>query len=318
MVESVVLDALLLLILMLLLPLGFFRGGMREVCSAAGLLLGLLIADAWAERWGNWIATQIGVRASTSQFIVAVAVLTVVTAIVGYGAGAGFSYRPGPGGRMYGGLISLLTGALFLGAVINFVSRFLTDGDYPTVIENAYLARILSVGFDWVLLGVGLVVVLATIFGMIVRERDADEYEIQVPYQVPAPAIAGPIAQHTLVREATPDKIEPIAPATVPLKERTAAVTVKQVRHWEEPAPPKPSDLATDWHRTWPGGTRGSSLRARTESKGPPRRSESIRPPDEQSSGAHDARIIRDWLANDENSAPPRSTRNPSAPDPDE
>ena len=315
MVESVVLDALLLLILMLLLPLGFFRGGMREVCSAAGLLLGLLIADAWAERWGSWIATQIGVRANVAQFIVAVSVLTGVTAIVGYGAGAGFTYRPGPGGRMYGGLISLLIGALFLGAVINFVSRYLTDDAYPTVIENAYLARVLSVRFDWILLGVGLAVVLATAFGMIVRERDADEYEQQVPYQVPAPAVAGPITHHGLVREATPDKIEPIAPANVPLRERTAAVTVKQVRHWEDPPPPKPSELASDWHRTWPGGTRGSSLRARSESKSPPRRSESIRPPDEQSSGAHDARIIRDWLADDTGAAPPRSKRNPSAPD---
>lgn len=312
MVQSVVLDALLLLILILLIPLGFYRGGLREVCSAAGLLLGLLIADEWAERWGSWIATQVDVRTDICQFVVAVAVLTGVTSVVGYGAGAGFSYRPGPGGRMYGGLVSLLIGAVFLGSVINFVSRFLTDGSYPALIENAYLARALSIGLDWVLLGVGLVVALATVFGMIVRERDANEYEIPVAYQEPPTAPTGPVPRQSVVRELTPDKIEPVAPPTIPVKERTAAVTVKEVRHWEEPAPPKPSELATSWHRTWPGGTKGSSLRARTESRTPRAAVPKKSPSDEQTTGAYDARLIRDWLADDLNGPAHGSKRSPS------
>ena len=310
MVQSIVLDGLLLLILMLLLPLGFFRGGMREVCSAAGLLLALLIADEWADRWGRWIADRVDVRSGIAQFVVAVAVLTIVTAVVGYGAGAGFSYRPGPGGRIYGGLIALLIGALFLGSVMNFVSRFLTDGTHPAVIEDAYLARALSVGIDWVLLGVGLIVVLATILGMIVRERDADEHELRVPYQVQVPPPSGPVRRQGAARQVTLDKVEPVASVDVPVHERTAAVTVKQVRHWEEPPPPNPSDLASNWHRTWPGGTRGSSLRARTESKPPPRPMEGSGRPDDQSSGSRDARVIREWLADDERNKPSGSERN--------
>lgn len=304
MVQSIVLDALLLLILMLLIPLGFYRGGVREVCSAAGLLLGLLIANEWAERWGSWVASQADVRTGVCQFVVAVTVLTVTTAVVGYGSGAGFSSRPGPGGRMYGGLIALLTGAVFLGSVINFVARFLTDSQYPDLVEDAYLARALSIGLDWVLLGVSLVVVLATVFGMVVRERDTDEFDIPVTYQVPAAAPTAAVARQAAPREPAPDKIEPVAGPEVPVRERTAAVTVKEVRHWEEPPPPRPSDLATSWHRTWPGGTKGSSLRARSEAQSARRPASRNSPPDQQTTGGHDARIIRDWLAEGRESPP--------------
>ncbi|MBA2246860.1 MAG: CvpA family protein [Chloroflexia bacterium] len=316
MVQSIVLDALLLLILMLLVPLGFYRGGMREVCSAAGLLLGLLITNEWAERWGSWVASRVDVRTGVSQFVVAVTVLTLVTALVGYGAAAGFSSRPGPGGRMYGGLIALLTGAVFLGSVINFVTRFLTDGEYPALVENGYLARALSIGLDWVLLGVGLTVVLASVFGMIVRERDTDEYEIPVTYQAAgaAPSAPGPrpAAPRELARrEQAPDKIEPVSPPEIAVRERSAAVRVKEVRHWEESPPAMPSDLATNWHRTWPGGTKGSSLRARSEAQATRRPASDDPAPDQQTTGGHDARVIRDWLADDGDGPAPQPRARP-------
>jgi len=299
MVQAVVLDALLLLILLLLIPLGFYRGGLREVCSAAGLLLGLLIANEWAARWGAWISDLAEVREDVSQFVVAVAILTLVTTIVGYGAGAAFSYRPGPGGRMYGGLISLLIGAVFLGSVMNFVARFLSDSQYPALIQEGYLTRALSIGLDWVLLIVGMAVVLSTLFGMIVRERDYDDFEIPVAYQTPVDVSPRP----SVPRELPPDKIEPVVTREIPVAEATAAVTIKEVRHWEEPAPPKTSDLASGWHRTWPGSNKG--IRASEKSavqasrRGVPR----DQPPDQQTTGSHDARIIRDWLADDQDEA---------------
>lgn len=303
MAQSAVLDTLLVLILLLLIPLGFRRGGLREVCSAAGLLLGLLIANEWAARWGTWIAERTGIWEDGSQFVVAVALMTAVTIVVGYGAGAAFSYRPGPGGRMYGALIALLIGAVFLGAIINFVARFLSDGSYPAVVQDGYLARALSIGLDWVLLAVGLIVVLATLFGMIVRERDTDGYEIPTAHATPVDDQMTMAHRPAIVRESPPDKIEPVPSTQPPLREATAAVTVKEVRHWEDPAPAKASDLAAGWHRTWPGGTKGSSLRARSESSSNRRSVPDPQPPDQQTTGSHDARIIREWLADDQSDA---------------
>ena len=300
MVQPVILDVLLLLILLLLVPLGFYRGGLREVCSAAGLLLGLLIANEWAARWGGWIAGLTKYREDVCQFVTAVAVLTLVTAVVGYGAGAAFSYRPGPGGRMYGGLISLLIGAVFLGSVMNLVARFLTDGAHPAVIEDGYLARALTIGLDWVLLIVGMAVVLATLFGMIVRERNTDEYEIPVQYQSPVEVQPTRSQRSPVAPAVTSDKIEPVVKSEIPAARATSAVTVKEIRHWEEPAPPKTSDLASGWQRTWPRSTKGDSLRTRSETGSTRRGEPPAQSSDQQTTGSHDARIIREWLAADQ------------------
>lgn len=307
MMQPIVLDALLLLILLLLIPIGFYRGGLREVCSAAGLLLGLLIANEWAARWGAWIAELTGFREDVCQFVVAVATLTLVTAIVGYGAGTAFSYGPGPGGRMYGGLISLLSGAVFLGSVINFVSRFLSAGDYPKLIEDGYLARMLSTGLDWILLVVGLAVVLATLFGMIVRERDSDEYEIPVAYQYPAEVPAASVPRPSVAREPQLDKVEPPRTPVPSIGESTAAITIKEVRHWEEAAPPRTNDLASGWHRTWPVSSKGNPFRTRSEVPSTRRVERDEQPSDQQTTGSHDAQIIRDWLGEDRDD----STREP-------
>ena len=130
MIESLVLDLLLILILLLLVPIGMYRGGLREVCSAAGVLLGLLVATQWSARWGDWLADLTGIDVGVSQFVVALGTMVIFGGLIGYGAAASFAYAPGPGGRLYGGLIALLTGVIFLGALIQFVALYLYDDVY--------------------------------------------------------------------------------------------------------------------------------------------------------------------------------------------
>ena len=55
MIESLALDAFLVLILILLVPIGMYRGGLREVCSAAGLMLAYLVAVAWSDPLGQLV-----------------------------------------------------------------------------------------------------------------------------------------------------------------------------------------------------------------------------------------------------------------------
>ena len=181
MIESLALDALLLVIIISVVPLGMYRGGIREVCTSAGLLLGILLIQQWSERWGNWVAGVTGIDESVSRFIVAIATIVIITGVVGYGAAAAFGHRPGPGGRIFGGLLGLTNAIVFLGAFIQLVAEDLYEGAYSDIIEGSYVARALSSGFDWVLLATTASMLVGILFGMVVRERDLPEEEILVP-----------------------------------------------------------------------------------------------------------------------------------------
>lgn len=312
MIETLALDSLLILILLLLIPIGLYRGGLREVCSAAGVLLGLIVAQQWADRWGGWVADASGIDDGVSRFVVAVTVLVLFAALIGYAAASAFSYSPGPGGRLYGGLIALASGVLFLGALIQFVATYLYDGIYPDLIRRGYVSRALSVGFDWVLLAVSAFILVATVLGMIVRERETDEIVIDLPRD-PVVTTRRSAAAPALAPE--PVNLDPARtdPSNQDETTRTSAVRIREVRHWEEPTPPTMQDLQSGWTRTWPSsvtsdskGPKGPPRRAGGSSR-TPRSSTPARPVPQTSEEA----VIRDWLAEDRdaNAGPRRPDR---------
>ncbi len=313
MIEALALDALLILILLLLIPIGLYRGGLREVCAAAGLLLGLLVAGEWSGRWGDWMAEAAGFDAGVSKFVVAIATMVLCAGVIGYGAAASFSYSPGPGGRMYGGLIALLTGVIFLGALIQFVSIYLYDDVLPDIIRDGYVSRALTVGFDWVLLAVAGAVLLATLFGTVVREREIGETTIDYAPERPQPARRVPTSTATAPEPVT---LEPSA-SNEPANDvvgHTAAVKIREVRHWEEPKPPTMQELQSGWTRTWPSsvtGDAGKVAGSRRDPRTPRTGSSSAKKP-----GSPDEAVIRDWLANDQ--SPPGTRSQPRRPAEDE
>ena len=309
MLETLALDSLLILILLLLIPIGLYRGGLREVCSAAGVLLGLIVAQQWADRWGGWLADTTGIDDGVSRFMVAVAILVLFAGLIGYAAASAFAYSPGPGGRLYGGLIALASGVLFLGALIQFVATYLYDGVYPDLIRRGFVSRALSVGFDWVILAVSAVVLLAILLGMIVRERETDELASDVSRDslstVRRPAVVPAMASE-------PVNLDPARsePAKEDVVAATASVKIREVRHWEEATPPTMQDLQSGWSRTWP-----SSVTADTKAGGsrPGGKARRPLPPAAQrpANQSTEEAVIRDWLAEDRNTtgAPARSTR---------
>lgn len=308
MLESLALDALLILILLLLIPIGLYRGGIREVCSAAGVLLGLLVAQQWSLRWGAWTAGTTGIDEGISQFVVAVTILVLFAALIGYGAASAFPHSPGPGGRLYGGLIALGNGVLFLGALIQFVATYLYGGVYPDLIRRGFVARALSVGFDWVLLAVSAIVVLATVLGMIVRERET----VDIPDDVrrePLVTLKRPATVPVMAPE--PENLDPVRSDTDeqgPVA-GTATVKIREVRHWEEATPPTMQDLQSGWSRTWPSSVTKDSKPA------PPRSSPGPRPSRPPATGRPAAQsseesVIRDWLAEDRDGSGNRTRGN--------
>ena len=296
MVQSLALDALLAIILISVIPLGMYRGGVREVCTSAGLLLGILVAQQWAGMWGNWLGDITGIDRDVARFITAMTVIVLITALIGYGAAASFSHRPDPGGRMFGGLLGLLNAVVFLGVMIQYVADDLYEGVYPRIIREGSLSRALSLGFDWVLLAVTGAVTLGILFGMIVRERDLPEEEILVPSVAPAAVaptrarVATQPVAHS-VAEAPEQSVPEPAPA-----EQASPIRVKEVRHWEEPVPSTLEELQSGWTRTWPTTVTSSNTTTPRRS-GRGQRSDSLRKP-----AAGDQDVVRDWLRTDKKS----------------
>lgn len=314
MLQSIALDAFIILILLLLSVLGFMRGGLREVCSAAGLLFGVAIASAWAAAVGDWLARMVSVDQGAARFISAVVIVLVSTMVCGYGAGSAFVYQPAPGGRMYGGLLGFLVGVVFVGYVINYVNIYLMDGDYPRVVKGSYVARALSYGIDWVLLAVAGMIVLATAFGLLVREKAPDQY-MQSFRPVPPDMGYGKGAAEVLskARPVSADKVEPAlaqsigsvpSTPTAMSDTQTAPMRIREVRHWEESAIPS-GDLNSGWSQTWPVSAAGEAPKPPWDSTGARRRPGKTLPPTDtpppsSTKPRNDADVLRDWLAEDE------------------
>lgn len=277
---SLLLDALLLLILILAIPVGVYRGGIREGFTAAGILLGAQLATEWAVPWGDFIGDHSALATDASRFLVAGLLLLLATVTIGYGSSIAFSYHPGPGGRLFGGILGLLNGVLFVGFVIDFVIVFLFHGSQPDVVRHGYVSRGLAVGTGTILLIGGGIVIGAMLFGMLVRERDAD-----LMPAMQAPSAARPGKPQPVLGPAAPDA-EPQEPAPVQIRE---------IRHWEEPEPEAPKLPESQWSQTWPRSSMGPSVQPpwTPASPGPTKAPNAPARRDEAQGGES----LREWLA---------------------
>lgn len=285
MLTSLVLDALLVLIVVMMVPLGFLRGGLRELSTSAALLLGILMAGEWADRWAGPLARWTGLGDASARFAMSAAIVAGLTALVGYGGSAAFTWKPGPGGRAYGAYLALLNALVFIGFLINTYIATIFEGRVPETIERAYLSRALSVGFEWVLLAGTVGILGATLFGIIVRERGSEpdftpsprpEDMYHVRYEPPRPQIR-PLN----------DPEETQVAAELPPK----PVRIREVRHWEdEPAtrPPEGS-YGSGWRQTWPGDQQP------TGRSGSPA-SQARKPEPRPTSSSSQREVLRDWM----------------------
>lgn len=277
---SLLLDALLLVIIILAVPLGVYRGGIREGLTAAGILLGAQLATEWAVSWGDFIGDHSALANDASRFLVAFLLLLLATIVVGYGSSIAYTYHPGPGGRLFGGILGLVNAVLFIGFIIDFVIVFLFRGAEPDVIRHGYLSRGLSVGTGTILLVASAFVIAGMAFGMLVREREPDELSA---FQAPP----------RLRRAPAPRVAEATAAAEEPESNESAPVQIREIRHWEEPEP-EPVDAKlpeSQWSQTWPRSSMGDSVQ-------PPWGAASPRP---SPAGARRAGVgrdetLRDWL----------------------
>lgn len=185
-----VLDILLLILLALFVPVGFWRGVTREILVTLGILLGFALGEFWALPWGEFFADWIGLGDAATTFLVAVILLVACTFLIGYGAGAVIMVpRPRLIGRLVGAVVALANGILLLGFALRTIRLYLLGGSASGLFEQALVARILSESMPWVLL-VGAIVsvpviLLAAVLGtetvseVVEPERPTSEFALQ-------------------------------------------------------------------------------------------------------------------------------------------
>ncbi len=278
---SLVLDFLLVIIFLMMIPIGFYRGGLRELSVSAGLLLGIMMADAWASKWGNVYERLFGLGNGGATFLMGVTIAFGITAFIGYGGSSVLSYQPGPGGRLYGAYLALFNAMIVAGFLINLYVENIVTGMDAEAVTTGIVARTLSDGFGSVLLVATIGVAIATVFGMFVRERSAD-----LPgYQPPQSLYQSPPATRPYRVE---DSIQPT--------EIGPPVRIRDVTNWkvddETSSRPDPSRYGSGWRQTWPDSTPAQQRNTRRAS-----RSTSLDPVPEPTGNTESTKnVLADWI----------------------
>ena len=156
----VILDILLLILIVLPIPIGFWRGAQREAFVTLGILFGATLSDWWARPWGGDLASMSGLRDSAGAFMVAMLFLVGATFLLGYGTGAALPMPPsGMIARIFGGIIAGANSALLFSFTLRNIRIFLLDNQSGNFLDHTLLAEFLSTGIGWILMGAAVLFV---------------------------------------------------------------------------------------------------------------------------------------------------------------
>jgi uncharacterized membrane protein required for colicin V production len=186
-----VLDVLLILLIALFTPIGFWRGPVKELLVSLGVLFGILLADFWARPWGRDLADMTDLTDGSGAFIVAMTFLVASTFILGYGFGAalGPAYHSTEA-RLLGAFIAALNGTLLLSFALQYVRLYLLSDANEESLDDSFVSQFLLDQIGWVLMLTAIVAVPVLLYILISGRRayeliyDDDDYDI-----VPVPAV---------------------------------------------------------------------------------------------------------------------------------
>lgn len=210
---SQVLDLLMGLVLIMFVPIGLWRGALREWLTLAGIALGGLLAASWGSAWGDDLSRAMSIDPNLAAFAVAAAFFLGTTLVVGYGGGVTLPYRPdlSSANRALGALIGLGNGTLILSGLLQLMQRHLFAGSADSPLKTAGLATFLIDSIGWVHLGLLLIFLGCVLTGLTRRATEGaplmDEYG---PFYGPS----------TRAEQAPPEAWRPTVP---PVKPTTTA-----------------------------------------------------------------------------------------------
>lgn len=169
------LDLPVAVVLLMFIPIGLWRGALREWVACAGIALGILLADAAGTRWGTGFAQFANMDPKPGAFAVATAFFLAAVLLIGYGGGLALPFRPDLSwpNRALGALLGLGNGFLIVGGLLRLMQNRLFDGRSNSPLHTTTLAAFLiDASIAWVYLGLFLSLLLCVILGLIRRVND--------------------------------------------------------------------------------------------------------------------------------------------------
>jgi uncharacterized membrane protein required for colicin V production len=152
-----VLDILLVLLIVLFMPIGFWRGPIKELFVTLGIFFGVMLADYWASPWGSDLADMSSLTSGAGAFVVAMAFLVATTFILGYGLGA--TLAPAMHTtltRVLGAAVAAFNGALLLSFSLQYIRLYLLSDANEQSLYDSYVARFLLNDLGWLLMIVAI------------------------------------------------------------------------------------------------------------------------------------------------------------------
>lgn len=288
-----VLDVLLILLIVLFTPIGFWRGPVKEMFVTLGVLFGILLADFWARPWGRDLSDFSDLTDGSGAFIVAMSFLVASTFVLGYGLGAalGPAYHSTEA-RILGALIAALNGTLLLSFALQYVRLYLLSDANEESLDDSFISQFLLDQIGWVLMLTAAVAVPLLLYILISGRRAYelifdDEFDDGPPEPVsyertrtanaPTSTLPPRVPGSPREREARVYKTEPEPRQRRPTAE-TRPLIVDEPRQTAEPAPllrdtnadnPRAGMSDTDPHIVIPAEARRPSQPAPQPGPGP-------------------------------------------------
>lgn len=193
-----VLDVLLLLLIALFAPIGFWRGPIKELFVTLGILFGVIMADYWARPWGSDLTEFTSLGADAGAFVMSMFFLVFATFIIGYGIGA--TLAPSdmlPETRAVGAAVAAFNGVLLLSFSLQYVRLFLLSDANEESLEDSFISSFLLNEIGWVLMAVAIASVPLILYVLLAGRRAYEPVETHLygPSDPMAAAIAAAGAQ---------------------------------------------------------------------------------------------------------------------------
>ena len=215
------LDLLIGLILVLFVPLGVWRGLLREALTTGGILLAAVVAGDWAPVWGPALTAQTGLTRPLALFLVAISLFLGVVLVIGYGSALLLPARaPGRWGRAAGGPLGLVNAALIVGYTLRFLQIHLYGNAPDSAIAQSsaawFLANLVAVVFLLPVLVLTPAIIVAAGVRLVRRRRGYAAVGAAATTAV-LPALADTAATRPIQRPAgVADTGSPPSPLQVP------------------------------------------------------------------------------------------------------
>lgn len=195
-------------LLVLFLPLGFWRGLWRELLTSIGISLAALTTIIWTSTWSRLLSGLLRVDQPSAQLMTQMAGFVAITLLVGYGSSL-LPLRIRNGNlwiRLLGALVGLVNGSIILSFILQFIYFYsVATGPQQNPVTTSMVAWNLANWAGWFYLAVALLMILLVALSALVRVVAAISRLAQrpSPATIPneattqAPSRQGPESQET-------------------------------------------------------------------------------------------------------------------------